>query len=44
MMGKEQMIYQNMDTTKVQLGEPVGFIYVSYRNMGKGLFIGAEMM
>lgn len=28
---------------KVQLGEPVSFIGVIYRNMGEGLLKGAEM-
>lgn len=32
-----------MDTTKVQLGEPMCFIEGIYRNMGRRLLIGAEM-
>lgn len=32
-----------MDTTKVQLGEPMCFIEGIYRNMGRILLIGAEI-
>ena len=34
---------QSTDTTKVQLGEPMSFIGVTYRNMGEELLIGTEM-
>lgn len=30
---KEPLIDQSMDTTKVQLGEPMNFTEISYRNM-----------
>ena len=33
----------DQSTTKVQLGEPMSFIGVTYRNMGEGLLTGAEM-
>ena len=34
---------QSMDTSKVQLGEPVSFIGVSHRITDEGLLTGAEM-
>ena len=40
---KEPITDQNTETTKVQLGEPVSFIRVAYRNMGRDFLIGAEM-
>jgi hypothetical protein len=36
------MNVQITDTTEVQLGEPVSFIGMSYRNMGEGLLTGVE--
>lgn len=33
----------NMDTTKIQLGEPVRFIGVTYRNMGERLHVETKM-
>ena len=40
---RELMTDQSLDTTQVQLGEPVSFIEVTYRNMGEELLIGSEM-
>ena len=37
------MTDQNKDTTKIQLGEIMSFIGVTYRNMGAGLLAGTEM-
>lgn len=37
------MADQNMDTTKVQLDEPMSFIGFTYRSMGEGLLTGTEM-
>lgn len=34
---------QSVDAIEVQLSEPMSFIGATYRNMGEGLFIGAEM-
>lgn len=34
---------QSMETTEVQLGEPVSFTGVTYRNMGEELLTEAEM-
>ena len=34
---------QSKDTTKVQLGEPVGLTEVTYRSRGKELFTRVEM-
>ena len=34
---------QSTTITKVQLGESIHFIGVTYRNMGEGLLIGAEL-
>ena len=39
---REIMNVQITDTTEVQLGEPVSFIGMSYRNMGEGLLTGVE--
>lgn len=39
---KEPLIDKSMDTTKVQLGEPMNFTEVSYRNMVEWLLTGAE--
>lgn len=36
------MADQSEDTTKVQLGEPMSFIGVTYRNAGERLPMGAE--
>ena len=33
----------SMDTTKVQLGEPMSFIEATYRNIGQELLTRAEM-
>ena len=41
---RELLTVQSTNTTKVQLGEPVSFIGVTYRNMGEGLLMGAEMI
>lgn len=38
---REPMTDHNTDTTKVQLDEPIIFIGVSYRNIDKGLLMGA---
>lgn len=35
---------QTMDTIKVQLGEPISFIGVTYKNMGEGFLTGAEVI
>jgi hypothetical protein len=40
---REAMIDRSTDTTKVQRGEPMSLIGVTYRNMGEGLLPGAEM-
>jgi hypothetical protein len=32
-----------MDMTKVQLGEPVSFIGITYRTMSEGLLAAVEM-
>ena len=40
---KEPRTDKSAHTTKVLLGEPISFIEVTYRNMGEGLVIGAEM-
>ena len=40
---REPMIDQSENTTTAELGEPVSFIGVTYRNMGKELLTGAEM-
>ena len=37
-----QMTDQNMDSTKVQVNKPMGFIGVTYRKTGEGLVTGAE--
>lgn len=42
-LDKEPRTDQSAHTTKVLLGEPMGFIGVTYRNMGEGLLTGAEM-
>jgi hypothetical protein len=34
---REPTTDQSMNTTKVQLGDPMSFIGVTYRNMGEGL-------
>lgn len=40
---RETMIDQSMNTTKVQFGEPISFIGITYRNVGEGLLTGAEI-
>ena len=40
---RELTTYQSTNTTEVQLGVPVSFIGVTYRNMGEELLIGTEM-
>lgn len=40
---REPMTDQSLDTTKVQLGEPMSFIGFIHKNMSEGLLIGAEM-
>lgn len=40
---KEPMIEQSMDITKVQHGEPMSSIWVSYRSVGEEFLRGAEM-
>lgn len=37
------MTDQGTDTIKVQVGEPMSFIGMPYRNLGEGLFTGREM-
>jgi hypothetical protein len=37
------MTNQSMNTTKVQLHEPMAFIEVASKTLGEGLLIGAEM-
>ena len=32
-----------MDTFRIQLGEPMNFIGVTYRSMGEGSLTGADM-
>jgi hypothetical protein len=32
-----------MDTTEVQFDEPMSFIGITYRGVGEGLLIGAEI-
>jgi hypothetical protein len=39
----EPMTDQSKDTTKIQLGESMNFIDVTYRNMSQGLLTGAEI-
>lgn len=41
---RESMIDQSMNTTEVQLGEPMSSTGATFRNMGKALLRGAEMM
>lgn len=36
------MTDQSRDTTKVQYGEPMNSIGITYKSMGKGLLIGTE--
>lgn len=43
MPGREQYTDQSADTTKLQLGNPSNFIWVTYRNMDEGLHIGAHI-
>jgi hypothetical protein len=33
----------SMDTFRIQLGEPMNFIGVTYRSMGEGSLTGADM-
>jgi hypothetical protein len=40
---REPMTDRDMDTTKVQLDEPMSFIGFTYRSMGEGLLTGTEM-
>ena len=40
---RNPIISQSMGTTEGQFGEPMSFIGVTFRIMGEGLFIGAEM-
>lgn len=37
------MTDQSMDTTEIQLGEPLSFIGLTYSNMGEGLLVAAGM-
>lgn len=39
---KESITEQSKDSTEVQLGKPVSFIGVSYRNMAEGSLIGGK--
>lgn len=39
---REIMTNQGSDTTHVQLGEPMSFIGVAYRNTGEASLIGGE--
>ena len=41
---RELMTKQHMNTTKFQLEETVRFIGVTFRNVGEGLIIGAEII
>ena len=40
---RKPMTDQTPDTVKHQLGEPMSLTEVIYRNVGEGLFTGAEM-
>lgn len=40
----EPTAHQGVDTPKVQLGKPVGFIGVTYRTMGEELLRGARRL
>lgn len=42
-LDKEPRTDQSAHTTKVLLGEPMGFIGVTYRNVGEGLFTEADI-
>ena len=42
-LNRDHMTNQSTNITKVQLGEPMSFIGVTYRNMGEGSCTGAEM-
>ena len=42
--GWESMIDRSIETTKVQRGEPVSFIGISNKNMGKGSLTETEMI
>lgn len=35
---------QSIDTTKIHLGEHMGFFGVIYRNMGEGILMGTEII
>lgn len=39
---REPTINQSVDTTKVQLGDPMSFTGITYRSMGEGLLRGVE--
>lgn len=41
--GREPMAYQSMDAIKVQHGDSMSFIGVTYRNKGERLLTGTEM-
>ena len=41
--GRVHATDKSTDTTKVCTSEPMGFIWVSYKNMSERLFTGAEM-
>ena len=43
MSDRELKIHHSKDTTKDQLGEPMSFIGITYRNIIEGLLTGAEM-
>lgn len=40
---RDTMTDESTDITKVQFGEPVSFVGVTYRNMGESLLIGGEI-
>lgn len=40
---EKQLQAKSIDTTQIQFGESKSFIGFPYRNLGKGLTVGAEM-
>lgn len=40
---RDHMAHRRVGTVRVQVGGPMSFIGVTYKNMGEGLFIGAEV-
>lgn len=40
---RDTMTDQSTDITKVQFGEPVSFVGVTYKNMGESLLLGGEI-